>query len=71
MINAHDVDPEFPHLGEIAAGLLGRPKIMSVGIRFERPVGDALDKKLAIAFEEEFGDGADRDPRKGTHSGVS
>jgi hypothetical protein len=37
MINARDVDPEFPHLEQIAAGLLGRAQVMPVGIRSEWP----------------------------------
>ena len=56
MINARDVDPQFAHLGEIAAGLLLRAEVIAVGIRFERPVGSAFDKKLALALEEELGE---------------
>ena len=60
VINADDVDSDLAHLSaDRAAGLFGRAEIMSVRIRPERPVGHAFDKKLAIAFEEEFGDGAD------------
>ena len=68
MINARDVDPEFPHLEQIAAGLLDRAQVMSVGIRSERTVGHAFDKELALAFEEELGNGTDATRRRWTHS---
>ena len=68
MINADDVDSELAHLGEIAICLFGRPKVVPGGVRFERPVGYALNEKLAVAFEEKF---RDRANRARTHSGSS
>ena len=35
---------------------------MPFRVRFERPVGDALDEKLPVTFEEEFRDGAEVRP---------
>ena len=70
VINANDVDPELAHLGEIALRLIGWPKIVPVRVRFERPVGDAFDEELAVAFEEKFRDRTDR-ARSGAHSGSS
>ena len=67
MINAHHIDPEIAHLGEVTAGLLLRAKVIAGRIRFERPVGGALDEKLPVALEEELGERTDADGRSLTH----
>ena len=67
MINAHDVDPELAHLGEVAARLLLRAKVIAGRIRLERPVGGALDEKFPVALEEELGERTDADRRSLTH----
>ena len=68
VINPDDVQPGFSHLREIAVHLLGRTEIMTFRIRLEWTVGDPFDKKLPVAFEEEFRDRTDR--VRGTHSRV-
>ena len=67
VIDANDVDPEFAHLREVTARLLVRAEVMAFRIRFERPVGDALDEKFPVAFEEELGERTDADGRSLTH----
>ena len=64
-------DPALAHLREVAFHLSRRAEIMPFRVRFERAVGDALDEELAVAFEEEFGDRADRARGSGAHSGSS
>ena len=58
VINAHEVDPDLAHQRKIDIYLFGAPEIISLRVRLERTVGDALDKKLPVAFEKEFRDGA-------------
>jgi hypothetical protein len=70
MINADNVDAELAHQGEIPVELFGRPEIVAFGVRFEWAVGDAFNEELAVPFEEELRDGANRAERRGTHSGV-
>ena len=68
VVNTNDVDSELAHLGEIPICLIWWPKIVSGSVRFEWPVGYALDEELAFAFEEKF---CDRTDRARTHSGSS
>jgi len=56
MINAHDIDPQFAHLGEVATRLLLSAEVIARCIRFEWPIGGAFDKELPIALEEKLGE---------------
>ncbi len=67
MINAHHVDPEFAHLGEVAPRLLLRAEIIARRIRLEWSVGGALDEKFPVALEEELGERTDADRRSQAH----
>ena len=59
MINANYVQPGLLHESKIDIHLLGPAEIVSLRVRFERPVGDAFYEKFAFAFEKEFSDRAD------------
>src|SRR5262249_32935395 len=54
MINTKHIDPNLPHHAKIDIDGLGLSKSISFFIRLKRTVSRALDKKLAIPFEEEF-----------------
>src|SRR6478672_2658016 len=54
VIDAHPVHTDLPHQGEIDAGLLGRTHVVTVGIGSEGAIGDTLEKKLVISFEEKL-----------------
>ena len=71
MINANNVKSGLANLGQVSRGLFSRAEIIARRVRFERAVGDALDKELSIAFEEKFCDSADWLRRSGAHSGSS
>src|SRR5439155_20225688 len=66
MINPDQIHADLAHLAQIAPGLFRRTDVESIGVWLEWPVSDAFDKKLAIAFKEELGDGADA--RLGRHA---
>ncbi len=67
VVDARDIDPELAHLGEVAPGLLRIAEVIARGIRPERPVGGALDEKLAVALEEKLGESSDANGRSLTH----
>src|SRR5436190_3937269 len=69
VINPDDVEPCFPHLREIALHLGARAEVMAFRVRLERPVGNALDEKFPVVFEEKFRDRANRARRSSAHSG--
>ena len=67
MIDACHVDPELAHLREVTPRLLRGAEIIAGRVRLEWSVGGALDKKLAVALEEELGERTDADRRSLTH----
>ena len=69
VIDPDDVQSDFAHLREIALHLIARAEVMPFRVRFERPVGDALDEKFSVAFEEKFRDRANRARGSKAHSG--
>src|SRR4051794_36058318 len=66
MINPDQIHADLAHLAQIAPGLFRRTDVESISVWLEWPVSDAFDKKLAVAFKEELGDGADA--RLGRHA---
>src|SRR6266568_3056231 len=69
MINSHNVETDLMHEGKIGIDLLGSSKIISFRVRLEGTVSNAFDKKLFVAFEEEFCDCANS--RVCAHTGNS
>ena len=54
IVDPEQIDSRFAHEREVAAGLLRRSKMRTFGIRRKWTVGNSLDKKFLIAFEEEL-----------------
>jgi hypothetical protein len=54
-------------LGKVAPRLLRSAEIITGRIRSKGPVGDAFDKKLFVALEEELGKSSDANRRSLTH----
>ncbi len=67
MIDPCHVDPQLAHLREVTPRLLCGAKIIAGRVRLEWSVGGALDKKLAVALEEELGERTDANRRSLTH----
>ena len=69
MINTNNSKSGLANLGQVARGLFSPPEVIVRRIRLERAVGNALDEKFAIAFEEEFRRSANRTRESRSHSG--
>src|SRR5579864_5139669 len=54
MINPDNVQSDFTHQSKIRIRLFRAAEIISIRVRFERPVGHAFDEEFAVAFEKEF-----------------
>ena len=54
MINSHHIQASPPHESQIDIDLLRPAKIISFGIRLERSVRNAFDKKLPVAVGKKF-----------------
>ena len=55
IVNAHKVHARLDHHVEILGSRLGSPKVVTLRIRRERPIGHPLDEKLFIPLEEKLG----------------
>jgi hypothetical protein len=70
MVDPEQVQPHFAHEREVAIELFWCAEIVTLRIRFERPVSDAFGEELSVAFKEKFCDSSDATRRGGTHRRV-
>src|SRR4029077_16247233 len=54
VVNAHEVQTSLTHESEVDVDLLGPAKVVPFGVRLERTVSDAFNKKFFVALEKKF-----------------
>ena len=54
MIDPNNIETNLAHQGEIDIDLLGPSQVVPFGVRVERTVRNAFNKKLIITLQKEF-----------------